>query len=144
MIEVKFKRLQEFALLPTRATEGSACFDVYACLDAPFVLDPGKCELIPTGLAMEIPCGYEVQIRPRSSMGRRKIIIPNTPATIDADFRGHLAVILMNLSDEPYIINHRDRIAQMKLSEVPVMVPVWVDELSSTERGEGGIGSTGR
>lgn len=143
-MKVKFKKLHALAKLPARGSKGAAGFDVYAALDMAVVIDPGQCELIQTGFACEIPDGWEIQLRPRSSMGRQKITIPNSPATIDSDFRGHLAVMLFNQSSEPFVVENGHRIAQMILSEVPVMEPEWADELTSTERGEGGLGSTGK
>lgn len=143
-MKVKFKKLSELARLPVRATAGASGFDVFAALDKPVVIDPGQCEMISTGLACEIPEGYEIQLRPRSSMGRKKIMLPNSPSTIDSDFRGHVAVMLLNQSSEPFVVESGHRIAQMVLSEVPLMEPEWADELSPTERGDGGFGSTGR
>lgn len=143
-VVVKFKRLSSLAQLPVRASKGAAGFDVFAALEKSVVVEPGEVALINTGLAMEIPDGWEIQLRPRSSMGRRRITIPNSPATIDSDFRGELAVMLFNQSSEPFVVESGHRIAQMILSEVPVMEPEWATELSPTERGDGGIGSTGR
>ena len=139
---VNFMLLHPDARLPGRLTPGSAGCDLYAV--AQQILLVGVVYLIPVGIAFEIPFGYEGQIRPRSSMGKRGIIIPNSPGTIDSDYRGEILVQLMSLSHQEHI-QAGDRIAQH------VIVPVVTDilfiqshSLGSTERGSGGCGSTGR
>ena len=147
---VEFKKLEHFGddlALPSYETELAAGADLRAALPAnePFTLEPMVRALIPTGLAMALPAGYEAQIRPRSGNAiKHGISMPNTPGTIDADYRGELKVPLINLSDTAFTINRGDRIAQMIVA--PVIQPDFkvVAELSETERGTGGFGSTGK
>lgn len=135
--------------LPFYATPGSAGADLRANLPeadraAGIALAPMQRRVIPTGLRIEIPAGYEVQIRPRSGLAlTHGITLPNTPATIDSDYRGPLGVALVNLSDTPYRVAHGDRIAQLVLAPVLQAGFRIVAALSSTQRGEGGFGSTG-
>lgn len=131
--------------LPEYATFGSSGVDIRAALDAPIVLQPMARDLVPTGLFVEIPLGYEIQIRPRSGLAiKQGITCLNTPGTIDADYRGEIKVILINLSAEPQTIKPGDRIAQMVLQKVEQIQWVPATELGPSERGEGGFGSTGR
>ena len=131
--------------LPAYATPLSAGMDVRACLDAPVILKPLERALIPTGLYLEIPAGYEVQVRPRSGLAAKKgITVLNAPGTIDADYRGEVKVILVNLSEEPFTIGNGERIAQLVLARHECIEWESVEELSASERGEGGFGSTGR
>ena len=131
--------------LPEYATLGSSGMDIRANLDAVMVLQPSERVLVPTGLFVEIPLGYEIQIRPRSGLAiKQGITCLNTPGTIDADYRGEIKVILINLSAETQIINPADRIAQMVLQKVEQIQWVAVDELADSDRGEGGFGSTGK
>jgi len=144
MIKVKIVRLKEKASLPAYATAHAAGMDVSACLDAPVTVEPSSSALISTGLAIELPEGYEAQLRPRSGLALRHLIsLPNSPATIDADYRGEVGVILINHGREPFTVNHGDRIAQMVVSKVDRVAFEEVDALSDTERGEGGFGHTG-
>lgn len=144
MIKVKIVRLKEKASLPAYATVHAAGMDVSACLDDPVTIEPSSSALIPTGLAIELPEGYEAQLRPRSGLALRHLIsLPNSPATIDADYRGEVGVILINHGREPFTVNHGDRIAQMVVSKVDRVAFEEVDSLSDTERGEGGFGHTG-
>jgi len=144
MIKVKIVRLKEKASLPAYATVHAAGMDVSACLDAPVTVEASSSALIPTGLAIELPEGYEAQLRPRSGLALRHLIsLPNSPATIDADYRGEVGVILINHGREPFTVNHGDRIAQMVVSKVDRVAFEEVDSLSDTERGEGGFGHTG-
>jgi dUTP pyrophosphatase len=118
--------------------------DVRAELDSPKVLNPGARTLIPTGLYMEIPPGYEVQVRPRSGLAyKRGLTVLNAPGTIDADYRGELGVLLVNTSNESQAIEPGERIAQLVVSPVYRIEWVEVDELGKTDRGSGGFGSTG-
>jgi dUTP pyrophosphatase len=138
------KRLDHFAglELPDYATEGAAGMDVLAAEDV--ALAPGERWPVATGLCVAIPPGYEIQVRPRSGLAlRHGISVPNTPGTIDSDYRGELKVILINHGSEAYRVRRGDRIAQLVLS--PVVRATWlkVDELDQTGRGEGGFGSTG-
>ena len=130
--------------LPQYATISSAGMDVRASLDAPVVLNPLQRAMIPTGLYLEIPVGYEVQVRPRSGLAAKKgITVLNTPGTIDADYRGEVNVILVNLSDQPFTVEPGERIAQLVLAKHEKIDWEEVDELGVTDRGEGGFGSTG-
>ena len=131
--------------LPAYATEGSAGMDLRANLDQPITLQSLERTLIPTGLFLELPDGYEAQIRPRSGLAiKQGITCLNTPGTIDSDYRGELKVILINLSNEPQILSHGDRIAQMVISSVDKANLILVQEINSTQRGAGGFGHTGK
>ncbi|MQQ09735.1 dUTP diphosphatase [Epibacterium sp. SM1979] len=133
--------------LPSYETTGAAGADVRANLPdrASVILAPGERVLVPTGLRLEIPAGYEIQIRPRSGLAlKHGITLPNTPGTIDSDYRGPLGVIVMNAGQEAFTIAHGDRIAQMILAPVVQARFELTDNLSDTERGAGGFGSTGR
>ena len=143
-IPVAVKRLPHFAglELPAYATEGAAGMDVLAAEDV--TLAPGARHAVATGLALAIPAGFELQVRPRSGLAlKHGITVPNTPGTIDSDYRGELKVILINHGDTPFEVRRGDRVAQLVLA--PVVRASWlkVDELDETRRGEGGFGSTG-
>ena len=143
-VPVKIKRLPhgEGLDLPTYATEGSAGMDVVSA--EAVTLAPGARHAVATGFAVAIPPGYEIQVRPRSGLALKYgITVPNTPGTIDSDYRGELKVIMINHSDDDFDIERGDRIAQLVLA--PVTVAAWeeVDDLDSTSRGAGGFGSTG-
>jgi len=131
--------------LPAYETDASAGMDIRANLDAPVTLKSlGRC-LVPTGLFIELPAGYEAQIRPRSGLAiKHGISLVNTPGTIDADYRGEIKVILVNLSADEYTVNDGDRIAQMIISKVEHAAWVQVQELQQTGRGDGGFGHTGK
>ena len=133
-------------VLPAYETKNSAGMDLRAYLpDGPVTLQPMQRALIPTGLYIEIPEGYEGQVRPRSGLAfKHGITVLNTPGTIDADYRGELKQILINLSDEPFVINNGDRIAQIVFARCEQAEMVEVEELSETERGAGGFGHTGQ
>ncbi|PWE18297.1 dUTP diphosphatase [Marinicauda salina] len=148
MLKVKVRALDHFdgLALPRYQTSGSAGMDLPAAVpeDDPVVLAPGEWRLIPTGLAIALPEGYEAQIRPRSGLAARHgISCMNTPGTIDADYRGEIRVNLVNHGREPFTVKRGERIAQMVVA--PVVQAAWepVDDLDETERGEGGFGSTG-
>lgn len=131
--------------LPVYQTDLSAGMDLRAVLEAAVTLGPLQRQLIPTGLYIELPAGYEAQIRPRSGMAfKYGITVLNSPGTIDADYRGEVKVLLVNLSDQAVVINHGDRIAQMVVARHEKVDWLESDELTGTERGEGGYGSTGR
>lgn len=131
--------------LPAYETIASAGMDLRANLDGPVVLDPLGRALIPTGLFVEIPVGYEAQIRPRSGLAINKgITLLNTPGTIDADYRGEIRVILVNLSSEPFTVTDGERIAQIVIAAHVKADWTEVDELAETARGAGGFGHTGR
>jgi dUTP pyrophosphatase len=131
--------------LPAYATEESADMDLRANLHEPVVMQSLERTLLPTGLFIELPDGYEAQIRPRSGMAvKQGITCLNTPGTIDSDYRGEIKVILINLSKEPQTINHGDRIAQMVIASVTKADLILVQQLNSTTRGDGGFGHTGK
>lgn len=142
-MKVKIKKLYPDAVIPEYHSEGAAGADIYAYLKEDVLLRKGEVCIIPTGIAVEIPYGWEIQIRPRSGLASRGIILPNSPGTIDSDYRGEIKVILMNLGDESFLIRHHDRIAQMILTKVERINFIEVGELSASKRGEGGFGSTG-
>lgn len=128
--------------LPSRATSHAAGMDLVAAVDV--ALAPGERKLVPTGLKVAVPEGYELQLRPRSGLAlKHGITLPNTPATIDADYRGELQVILINLGTEPFAVRRGDRIAQMLVQRVEPVTFREVEELPPSGRGEGGFGSTG-
>ena len=131
--------------LPEYATLGSSGMDIRAFMEEPMVLQPSARVLVPTGLFVEIPLGYEIQIRPRSGLAiKQGITCLNTPGTIDADYRGEIKVILINLSSEPQTLMPGDRIAQMVLQKVEQILWVPATELAASDRGAGGFGSTGK
>jgi dUTP pyrophosphatase len=130
--------------LPAYATQGAAGMDLQAAVAAPVTVPPGGRALIPTGLRVAIPEGHELQIRPRSGLAlKHGITLPNTPGTIDSDYRGELGVILLNTSGDPFVVERGMRIAQAVLA--PVLKAEWLEvaSLDETARGQGGFGSTG-
>ncbi len=130
--------------LPHYATAGAAGMDIRANILQTIVLAPLQRMLIPTGIFMEIPIGYEVQVRPRSGLALKNgITCLNTPGTIDCDYRGEIKVLLINLSNEPQSINNNDRIAQLIVAKVEKAILTQVDQLNETERAAGGFGHTG-
>ena len=130
---------------PAIATKGSAGVDVRAFISSPITLKPLERKLIPTGLKLEIPLGYEIQIRPRSGLAYKNgITVLNSPGTIDSDYRGEIGVLLVNLSNEPFEILSGERIAQMVLAKHELPHFKEQNALGSSERGEGGFGSTGK
>jgi dUTP pyrophosphatase len=131
--------------VPAYATPGAAGLDLRAALGPPIVLGAGERALVPTGLIVELPDGYEAQVRPRSGLAARHgVTVLNTPGTIDADYRGEVQVILINLGREPFTIQHGERIAQMVVAPVAQVQLVERATVSETARGAGGFGSTGR
>lgn len=145
-ISVKVKKWPHFkGELPAYQSAGASGFDVRACLEQPMVLKPGERTLVPTGLSFEIPEGFEVQARPRSGWALKQgMTLLNTPGTIDADYRGEVKVILINLGQEPVQIADQERIAQFVICPILQVSLDEVTELSDTVRGAGGFGSTGR
>lgn len=132
-------------LLPKYETSGSAGMDVRANIEEPIILGSLERVLVPTGLKIAIPEGYEVQVRPRSGLAiKHGITLLNTPGTIDSDYRGELKIIMVNLSKDEYTINPQERIGQLVLNKVAQMEFVEVDSLDETERGAGGFGHTGK
>lgn len=144
MIEVKVRNASKEAL-PAYQTPLSAGMDLRADVAEPVVLQPGQRTLVPTGLYMELPAGYEAQIRPRSGLAlKHGITVLNSPGTIDADYRGEIQVLLVNLSDQAFEVKRGERIAQMVVARHERVQWVETEALSETERGAGGFGHTGR
>ena len=144
MTKIQIKKLSNSVLIPKYETEGSSGMDIAAHITDNIIINPGDKALVSTGFAMAIPRGYEIQIRPRSGLAAKKnITVLNTPGTIDADYRGEIKVILINLGKEKFVIENGDRIAQMVVCPVVQVNLEEVKELSSTERGIDGFGSTG-
>ncbi len=145
---IKIKRLRPETdgdiPLPRYMTPGSAGMDVHAAVIEPVTLAPGEIRMVPTGLAMAIPLGFEVQVRPRSGLAIKKgVTVPNTPGTIDSDYRGELMVALINLSQTSYTIQRGDRVAQLVVGRVFTAELCEVDSLDETARNAGGFGHTG-
>ena len=141
-MKIKIKTLS--GILPQYETEGSAGMDIRAYIDEPAVIEPGCRALVPTGLFMEIPPGYEVQIRARSGLAvKHGIGLTNGVGTIDSDYRGEIKVSLINWGDEPFTVNNGDRIAQMVVARYESAYLEQVEQLSETDRGDGGFGHTG-
>lgn len=144
IIKVYVKR-EDDAKLPVYATEGAAGMDVHAFIEKEIEIKPMERVLVPTGLSIEIPFGYEVEVRPRSGLAiKHGITLLNTPGTIDSDYRGEVKIIMINLSKESYSIKPNERIGQFVLKKVYKIDFEEVRELSSTERGSGGFGHTGK
>ena len=144
MIEILIKRLSKNVTLPRYETEDSSGLDLAANIDDQIKILPGKSEIIPTGLAVAIPKNFEIQIRPRSGLAAKsQVSVLNTPGTIDADYRGEIKVILINLSDKVFVVEKGLRIAQMVVCPVMKVSLKEVANLEITERGSGGFGSTG-
>ena len=142
-MKVNIKKLDENAVIPQYATEQSAGMDLCAVLNEPVTLRSLERKLIKTNLAIALPVGFEAQVRPRSGLALKYgVTVLNTPGTIDADYRGTIGVILVNLSPEPYTINPGDRIAQLVIAKHERVEWNKVEKLSETERGAGGFGST--
>ena len=142
-VNIKFVA-QEGAIIPEYKTSGAAGADVCAFLSEPVVIKSGEFAMIPTGLSFAIPEGYEIQVRPRSGLAAKNgDTVLNTPGTIDSDYRGEVKVILINHGKDAFTVNNGDRIAQLIVAPVTQGIFEKTDELDSTERGEGGFGSTG-
>jgi len=147
LYQIKIKKLDGFSDLPIpqKMSEYASGYDIYAAVDEPIILKPGERSLIPTGFSLEMPPRIEAQIRPRSGLALRNgITMVNTPGTIDADYRGHVQIILINLGSEDFIINRGDRIAQLVFMQLPEVSLNEVEEVSSSNRGTGGFGHTGK
>ena len=144
-VTLKVKKLSHFkGELPSYQSVWASGFDVRAQLESPVSLKPLQRDLIPTALIFEIPNGFELQVRPRSGLSLKKgLTIPNTPGTIDSDYRGELKIIVINLSDKDVIIEDQQRVAQVVLCPVFQAQLKWADNLKATERGAKGFGSTG-
>ncbi|MEQ8769346.1 MAG: dUTP diphosphatase [Phycisphaerales bacterium] len=150
-MQLRVRKLDDRATLPRYHSDLAAGLDLAACLsrggiDSDAVtIEPGAIVKVPLGFAVEIPPGYEGQVRPRSGLSTKHgVTIPNSPGTVDADYRGEMFVALINLGREPHTVRHGDRIAQLVIAPVSHARVVEVDELSETGRGDGGFGSTGR
>ena len=145
MVKVLIKKLNPFVQLPSYKTNGASGMDLMANLEKPINLEPGKSCLVPTGLSVAFPREYEIQIRPRSGLAaKNNISVLNTPGTIDSDYRGEIKIILFNHSNDNFIINNNDRVAQMVLTPIIKMELEETNELPKSIRGEGGFGSTGK
>ena len=145
MVKVLIKKLSPKVQLPSYKTSGASGMDLMAFVKSPIVIKPKTSNLIPTGLSMAFSKDYEVQIRPRSGLAAKKnISVLNTPGTIDSDYRGEIKVIIYNHGDEDFIVNNKDRIAQMILTPVIKMELQETSDLPESLRGEGGFGSTGK
>jgi dUTP pyrophosphatase len=130
---------------PAYQTEHAAGMDVYAAVSEPLTVPPGRVVAVPTGVRLEIPPGYEAQVRPRSGLAlRHGIGIPNGPGTIDSDYRGELQVLLINFGSEPYVVQRGDRVAQLVFARVARVSLTVAGELQDTARGDGGFGHSGR
>ena len=145
---IKFKRINKNLAeipLPSYSTSGSAGMDVHAGIEELVILKPGEVELVPTNLSVEIPAGFEIQVRPRSGLAAKHSIgILNSPGTIDSDYRGEIKIILINFGKKEFVIKPGERIAQLIVSRVYTAQLTEVKELNNTTRGEGGFGHTGR
>lgn len=138
------KNLDPGIFLPRYMSENASGLDLFAAIDSDVIVEPGERKLIPTGIALEIPEGFEGQIRPRSGLALRYgVTLVNAPGTIDADYRGEIGVILINLGREPFRVRQGDRIAQLVITPITKAVLKLVDELDSTVRSDGGFGHTG-
>ena len=145
MVKVLVKKLNPNVQLPTYKTDGASGMDLMAFIDKPINLEPSKSCIIPTGLSVAFPNKYEIQIRPRSGLAaKNNISVLNTPGTIDSDYRGEIKIILFNHSNKDFIINNKDRVAQMVLTPIIKMEIEETNELPESFRGEGGFGSTGK
>jgi dUTP pyrophosphatase len=146
-IQLKIQRVTDLfndIPLPEYATEGSSGLDLRAAVEKDFVIEKGKFALVPTNLRVEIPLGYEIQVRPRSGLAAKfGIGVLNSPGTIDSDYRGEIKIILFNFSEENFVIKRSDRIAQMVLSKVYRADLIESNDLNGSTRGEGGFGHTG-
>jgi dUTP pyrophosphatase len=141
---IRFRRLRPAAVLPRYMTEGAAGMDLASAAEGPVTLAPGQRLGVPTGWSMELPAGFEAQVRPRSGLALRQgVTVVNAPGTIDSDYRGEIIVLLVNLGQEAHTIAPGDRVAQMVIAPVVRAIVEEVAELSQTDRGMGGFGHTG-
>ncbi len=144
MTKIQIKKLSNEVLTPKYETLGSSGMDIAAYIKQDVTINPSDKALVPTGLSLSVPQGYEVQIRPRSGLAAKKgITVLNTPGTIDSDYRGEIKVILINLGKDVFVVKNGERIAQMIVSPIKQVIIEEVKELSETDRGIGGFGSTG-
>ena len=144
MTEILIKRLSKYINLPRYETEGSSGMDLSANINSNIEIEPGDSTIIPTGISVSIPKNFEIQIRPRSGLAaKNQISVLNTPGTIDADYRGEIKVILINLGKKKFVVEKGSRIAQMILCPIAKAKIREVENLEKTDRGSGGFGSTG-
>ena len=145
MVKVLIKKLNSNVELPAYKTSGASGVDLMAFIEEPVKIPPNRSYLVPTGLSVAFSEDYEIQIRPRSGLAaKNSISVLNTPGTIDSDYRGEIKIILFNHGEEDFLINNKDRVAQMILTPVVKMELEEIDNLPQTLRGEGGFGSTGK
>jgi dUTP pyrophosphatase len=131
--------------LPVKMSSGSSGFDLHAAVSEPVRIEPGKWKLIPTGVALSMPHGLEAQVRPRSGLAlKHGLTVLNSPGTIDADYRGEIGIILLNLGEQPYTVKRGDRVAQLVFMQIPDVRLQVVEQLDETSRGTGGFGHTGK
>lgn len=144
-MKIGFQKLKPDALVPTYQTTEAAGADLHACLDESLTIATGERVLVPSGIAVELPKGYELQIRPRSGLAlKHGVTVLNSPGTVDSDYRGELMALLINHGSEPFTIDHGDRIAQIVISKHETVEFDEVVEFSDSLRGEAGFGSTGK
>ena len=145
MVKILVKKFDKNIKLPTYKTSESSGMDLVAYIENKITINPGKTAMIPTGIAVAIPKNFEIQIRPRSGLAAKKgISVLNTPGTVDADYRGEIKIILINLGEKKFVVNSGDRIAQMVVSPVIKAKLKETKKLPNTKRGKGGFGSTGK
>ena len=145
MVKILVKKSNPAIELPSYKTNGASGMDLIAWIDNPIILKPGRSCLVPTGISVAFPQEYEIQVRPRSGLAaKNNISVLNTPGTIDSDYRGEIKIILFNHGNENFLINNKDRIAQMVLTPIIKMQLEETNELPDTNRGKGGFGSTGK
>ena len=145
MVKILVKKSNPNIELPSYKTNGASGMDLMAWIDNPIILKPGRSCLVPTGISVAFPQEYEIQVRPRSGLAaKNNISVLNTPGTIDSDYRGEIKIILFNHGNENFLINNKDRIAQMVLTPIIKMQLEETNELPDTNRGKGGFGSTGK
>ena len=145
MVKILVKKSNPAIELPSYKTNGASGMDLMAWIDNPIILKPGTSCLVPTGISVAFPQEYEIQVRPRSGLAaKNNISVLNTPGTIDSDYRGEIKIILFNHGNENFLINNKDRIAQMVLTPIVKMQLEETNELPDTNRGKGGFGSTGK
>jgi dUTP pyrophosphatase len=144
-VNVKFKKLHHAFTLPKQATKTASGFDMTACINEPLIVMPGQRVAVSLGCSVEVPVGYEIQVRPRSGLALKEgITVLNSPGTIDSDYRGECKAILINHSNQWFTVRPLERICQFVVCPVPEVTVELVDALSETERGTGGFGSTGQ
>lgn len=144
-VQVGFKKLHEQAQVPSYQTDQAAGADLHACLESPVEIPVGERAIVPTGIAIGLPIGFEAQVRPRSGLAAKHgVTVLNTPGTIDSDYRGELQVILINLGAEPFVVQHGERVAQLVIARHDTVLFSEADDLGQTVRGENKFGSTGK